>query len=61
MTMAIVSHFLAASTLDPPFTKKTLEAFVRDLLDEQMVKLPAAILVGEACSLPEEHLGCAGY
>lgn len=59
--MAIWTHFLAASEADRAFTIEELEAFVRDLLHEQMVKLPAAILTGEARNIASYEMNSHEY
>ncbi|HEU5382117.1 MAG TPA: hypothetical protein VFV38_42415 [Ktedonobacteraceae bacterium] len=46
--MAVLTHFLAASDGNQMLEAKEVEAFVADLLREQMVQFPVAILVGEA-------------
>jgi hypothetical protein len=59
--MAIVTHFLATSEGNKTLNPKELEAFVKDLLHEQMVKFPAAILVGEARNIASFQMSYAEY
>lgn len=59
--MAIISHFLAASETNKTLNTKEVEAFVKDLLHEQMVKVPAAILVGEARNIASFQIGYAEF
>lgn len=59
--MAIVSYFLAASNVNKTLTAKEVEDFVTDLLYEQMISFPAAILVGEARNMASFQANYAEY
>lgn len=60
--MSVLTYFLAASDANKTLNAKEVEAFVADLLREQMVRFPAAILVGEARNMASVHwAGHADY
>lgn len=60
--MSVLTYFLAASDASETLNAKEVEAFVTDLLREQMVRFPAAILVGEARNMTSVHwAGHADY
>lgn len=46
--MACVTYFIATSSSGKELSKEELSAFINDLLEDEFVFLPAAILVGEA-------------
>jgi hypothetical protein len=51
--MAIHTHFIAASASGKPFHFQKLQSFLRDLLREDIVRMPVALFVGDAQNDPQ--------